>query len=157
MNEKKSKLKEKLVLLFSLDECEIEDMELFTRRLEVLKELALLLVEEVESLGFVRAVNIRRGINLHEEMRRFEIHLVQSALERTGGHQTKAAALLGISLTTLHNKLKRLNISPDNLINAPVFHEDKVSEIQNTKFGANSLNREPRNNQVKNFVLRKTG
>jgi len=91
-----------------------------------MKEIALVLVEEIEALGYVRSVNISRGIDLHQEMRMFEVHLVQSALERTGGHQTKAAQLLGINLTTLHNKLKRLNISPDNLVDAPVLHEDAV-------------------------------
>jgi DNA-binding NtrC family response regulator len=58
-------------------------------------------------------------------MRRFEVHLIQSALERTGGHQTRAAQMLGINLTTLHNKLKRLDISPNIRVDAPVLHEDK--------------------------------
>ncbi len=127
MQEKGNLLYEKLGILQSLDECATEDAKIFKQKLKVMKEIALVLVEEIEALGYVRSVNIRRGINLHEEMRMFEVHLVQSALERTGGHQTKAAKLLGINLTTLHNKLKRLNISPDKLVDAPVLHEDAIN------------------------------
>ncbi len=127
MQEKGNLLYEKLGILQSLDECEAEDAKIFKQKLKVMKEIALVLVEEIEALGYVRSVNISRGIKLHDEMRMFEVHLVQSALERTGGHQTKAAQLLGINLTTLHNKLKRLNISPDNLVDAPVLHEDAIN------------------------------
>jgi DNA-binding NtrC family response regulator len=105
-----------------------------------MKEIALALVEEIEALDYVRSVNISRGINLHEEMRMFEVHLVQSALERTGGHQTKAAQLLGINLTTLHNKLKRLSISPDNLVDAPVIHEDAIHLKENAESRLNRSN-----------------
>lgn len=126
MQENGNLLYEKLGILQSLDECEAEDAKIFKQKLKLMKEIALVLVEEIEALGYVRSVNISRGISLPEEMRMFEVHLVQSALERTGGHQTKAAQLLGINLTTLHNKLKRLNISPDKLVDAPVLHEDAI-------------------------------
>lgn len=121
-------LKDKISILESLDDFEKTDAKLFKQKIEVLKDIALLLVDEIEALDYVRSVNISQGINLHEEMRMFEIHLIQSALERTGGHQTKAAQLLGINLTTLHNKLKRLNISPDVQVSAPVIHEDDDHE-----------------------------
>lgn len=117
-------LRNKLKVLESIDVYEESDLQVFRTKLQVLKEIALALIEEVEALEFVRSVNLRRGISLPEEMRQFEIHLIQSALERTGGHQTRAAQLLGINLTTLHNKLKRLNISPDVRADAPVLHED---------------------------------
>lgn len=126
MGEKDNNLKNKLGILESLDICEEVDAQIIKRKLEVLKDVALMLVDELEALDYVRSVNISKGINLHEEMRQFEVHLIQSALERTGGHQTRAAQLLGINLTTLHNKLKRLNISPDNLVNAPIIHEDTI-------------------------------
>jgi DNA-binding NtrC family response regulator len=93
-------------------------------KFELLHDVALQLVDEIESLGTVRTVNLSRGISLPDEIRAFETHLIQSALERTGGHQTRAAQLLGINLTTLHNKLKRLNISPEPVVEAPVLHED---------------------------------
>ena len=117
-------LRNKLKVLESIDVYEESDLQVFKTKLQVLKEIALALIEEIEALEFVRSVNLRRGISLPEEMRQFEIHLIQSALERTGGHQTRAAQLLGINLTTLHNKLKRLNISPEVRADAPVLHED---------------------------------
>lgn len=126
MQKKDSYLKEKLEVLESLSFCEEEDAKVFKHKLEALKDVALLLVEEIEALDYVRSVNISRGISLPEELRMFEVHLIQSALERTGGHQTRAAQLLGINLTTLHNKLKRLNISPDKPVNAPILHEDEI-------------------------------
>jgi DNA-binding NtrC family response regulator len=127
MKENGNLLYEKLGILQSLDECEIEDAKIFKQKLKLMKEIALALIEKIEALGYVRSVNLSRGISLPEEMRMFEVHLVQSALERTGGHQTKAAQLLGINLTTLHNKLKRLNISPDSIVAAPVLHEDAIN------------------------------
>jgi len=117
-------LKSKLGILQDLSLWEAEGEQNFKHKLAILRDVVLQVIEEIDSLEYVRSVNIRRGINLHEEMRMFEVHLVQSALERTGGHQTRAAQLLGINLTTLHNKLKRLNISAENIVNAPVLHED---------------------------------
>ena len=119
-------LYEKLGILQSLDQYEAEDAKIFKQKLKIMKEIALVLVEEIEALGYVRSVNISCGISLPEEMRMFEVHLVQPALERTGGHQTEAAQLLGSSLPTLHNKLKRLNSLPDNLVDAPVLHKDAI-------------------------------
>lgn len=128
-----SHLKSKLKLLDTLSLYEESDAQVFKRKLDVLKEIAFALVEEIESLEAVRTVNLRRGINLPDEMRHFEIHLIQSALERTGGHQTRAAQLLGINLTTLHNKLKRLEISPNIRVDAPVLHEDLASARANVE------------------------
>ena len=126
MQEGAAKLKNKLGILENINICEEFDAQIIKQKFEVLKEIALMLVNEIEALDYVRSVNISRGINLHEEMRTFEVHLIQSALERTGGHQTRAAQLLGINLTTLHNKLKRLKISPTEIVNAPIIHEDSI-------------------------------
>lgn len=139
MQKGEASLKIKLGILESLNICEEVDVQMFKRKLEVLKDVAMILVNEIEALEYVRSVNISRGINLHEEMRTFEVHLIQSALERTGGHQTRAAQLLGINLTTLHNKLKRLNISPSEIVNAPVIHEDSIYENHPSKDSLNHL------------------
>lgn len=138
MTKKENFLKDKLKALENLAICEAEDARIFKQKLEALKNVALLLIEELEALDYVRSVNLSRGISLPEEMRMFEIHLIQSALERTGGHQTRAAQLLGINLTTLHNKLKRLGISAEEIVNAPVLHEDANFSDEQTE---NSLNR----------------
>ena len=133
MREKENDLKSKLEVLENLNFCEEIDVQMFRQKIELLKDVAMILVNEIEALENVRSVNISKGINLHEEMRMFEVHLIQSALERTGGHQTRAAQLLGINVTTLHNKLKRLNISLDNLVNAPIIHEDSIYNNHSSK------------------------
>jgi transcriptional regulator with PAS, ATPase and Fis domain len=51
------------------------------------------------------------GINLADEVRRYEISLIMKALKLTRGNQRKAAKLLGISHTTLNSKIKRYKIS----------------------------------------------
>src|SRR3982751_1988363 len=56
--------------------------------------------------------DIGRGINFYEEVRRFEIDLIRRALEQTGGHQSRAARLLGMNATTLNSKIKTYNIDP---------------------------------------------
>lgn len=100
----------KLSVLRSLNERAPADAEELETKIQEIKETALALVEEIEALSHVRSINISRGINLCEEKQKFEIYLIRSALEKTGWHQTKAAELLGINLSTLHNKMKRLNI-----------------------------------------------
>jgi DNA-binding NtrC family response regulator len=55
--------------------------------------------------------NIGRGVNFYDEVRRFEVDLIQRALEQTGGHQSRAARLLGMNATTLNSKIKTYNIN----------------------------------------------
>src|SRR3954447_25766889 len=55
--------------------------------------------------------DIGRGINFYDEVRRFEIDLIRRALEQTGGHQSRAARLLGMNATTLNSKIKTYNIN----------------------------------------------
>jgi transcriptional regulator with GAF, ATPase, and Fis domain len=120
-------LRDKVSLLEQIHDCEVASDEGLRQKLMLMQEIIFFLANEIESLSFVRSVNISQGIDLHDEMRRFEVHLVQSALERTGGHLTNAAKLLGINLTTLHNKIKRLGISTESIVSAPVIHEDTTA------------------------------
>jgi DNA-binding NtrC family response regulator len=140
MRKKNASLKDKLEILHNLMVCEEVDEQVFKQKLEALKDVAMMLVEEIEALDYVRSVNISRGISLPDELRMFEVHLIQSALERTGGHQTRAAQLLGINLTTLHNKLKRMNISPDLRVEAPILHEDVGKSNGMVSSSANRFN-----------------
>ena len=56
------------------------------------------------------ALDVSRGVNFYDEVRRFEIDLIRRALEQTGGHQSRAARLLGMNATTLNSKIKTYNI-----------------------------------------------
>ena len=56
------------------------------------------------------SLDISRGVNFYDEVRRFEIDLIRRALDQTGGHQSRAARLLGMNATTLNSKIKTYNI-----------------------------------------------
>src|SRR5437763_578173 len=56
------------------------------------------------------ALDVSHGVNFYDEVRRFEIDLIRRALDRTGGHQSRAARLLGMNATTLNSKIKTYNI-----------------------------------------------
>jgi DNA-binding protein Fis len=49
-------------------------------------------------------------VNFYDEVRRFETDLIRRALDQTGGHQSRAARLLGLNATTLNSKIKSYNI-----------------------------------------------
>ena len=57
-------------------------------------------------------LDIARGISFYDEVSRFEVGVIKRALELTGGHQSKAAKLLGMNNTTLNSKIKVYNIRP---------------------------------------------
>jgi transcriptional regulator with GAF, ATPase, and Fis domain len=82
-------------------------------RLNSLRQAALTILDELESLK-VTAPETEQGpdcsLRLYDEVRRFEVNLIKSALSRTGGSQTQAARLLGVKLTTLNSKIKRYHI-----------------------------------------------
>ena len=82
-------------------------------RLSALREVALTLLREVESLRITEPVTLSRKVRLSDEVQRFEVDLICSALSRTAGNQTRAARLLGVNLTTLNSKIKRYKIPID--------------------------------------------
>lgn len=81
-----------------------------TEKIDVLREVTLALLDEVKSLGTLRKVEIENGINFDEEVKSFEILLIERALEQTGGSQLHAARLLNLKHTTLNAKIKRYQI-----------------------------------------------
>jgi len=82
-----------------------------SQRTHVLKDLALALLNEVQTLGDNQPLHDNEAIDFYDEVRRFEIELITRALKRTGGHQMRAARLLNVKVTTLNSKIKRYNIS----------------------------------------------
>jgi DNA-binding NtrC family response regulator len=80
-------------------------------KIEGLTSIAFALLDEVKSIMPEAVIDVKSGIDFYDEVRRFEIDLIESALRRTGGHQTRAADLLNIKLTTLNSKIKRYNIA----------------------------------------------
>jgi DNA-binding NtrC family response regulator len=90
------------------------------RRLQQLATLAKALSEEVESLqaqlsnqqdARVRIDFTGGGINFYDEIERYEIELIRTALTHCHGNQTHAAQLLHMKSTTLNAKLKHYGLN----------------------------------------------
>ena len=79
-------------------------------KIDSLREITATLLEEVKSLGSPKKVEFQEKINFDEEVKRFEIYLIERALNRTGGSQLRAAQILNLKHTTLHSKIKRYRI-----------------------------------------------
>lgn len=85
-----------------------------------LVDLTNLLLREIETLardqaftdetGRLKAEHLSDGIDLFQEVRRFEINLITLALKQTRGHQARAARLLNLNPTTLNSKIKLYGI-----------------------------------------------
>ena len=109
-----------------------DDPRLLSIKVRYLKELALAFLgeflAEMETLGTNRSLDIEHGLNLPEEVRRFEIDLIKYALERTGGHQGRAAALLGVKPTTLNSKVKLYHLQT-KLFRCVTEHESVVLTV----------------------------
>jgi DNA-binding NtrC family response regulator len=86
------------------------DSEEISEKLEGLTSLASALLDEVKAMIPPAEIDVKEGIDFYVEVRRFEIDLIQRALDQTGGHQSRAASLLGIKITTLNSKIKRYHI-----------------------------------------------
>lgn len=71
-------------------------------------ELAMRMMDA--SAGASNEIDLARGVNFYDEVKRFEIDLIRRALDQTGGHQSRAARLLGLNATTLNSKIKSYNI-----------------------------------------------
>jgi DNA-binding NtrC family response regulator len=81
-----------------------------------LKQLALKLLLEAQSLNEVTRLDVQSGIDFYEEVKRFEVDLIQRALSFTGGNQVRAARLLKMKVTTLNSKIKHYDINTDVMI-----------------------------------------
>jgi PAS domain S-box-containing protein len=86
-------------------------------RIKILKEVSVALSAAAEVLEHTRSaelfhtLDLENGIDFNDEVRRFEINLIQRALKESAGNQKKAAGLLKLKHTTLHTKIKRYDIS----------------------------------------------
>lgn len=80
-------------------------------KITTVKQLAIKLLREVQSIREVEVRSLSTGIDFYEEVSRFEIDLIKCALLQTAGHQRQAAKLLNLKVTTLNSKIKHYNIS----------------------------------------------
>jgi DNA-binding NtrC family response regulator len=97
---------ERAVVIATTDEITVECLRPEVRD----PELAFEMMQRAE--GTSGSIDIGRGVNFYDEVRRFEIDLIRRALDQTGGHQSRAARLLGLNATTLNSKIKTYNLMP---------------------------------------------
>ena len=95
---------ERAVVIAATDEITVECLRPEVRN----PALAFEMMQRAE--GMSANIDIGRGVNFYDEVKRFEIDLIRRALEQTGGHQSRAARLLGLNATTLNSKIKSYNI-----------------------------------------------
>ena len=78
----------------------------------LIKALATTLLSEIDALNSDDKVSAGKGdFDLNEKVREFEVRLIKAALLKTRGNQRRAAFLLGVNATTLHNKIKTHRIN----------------------------------------------
>lgn len=87
-------------------------------QVDYLREVTVALLDEVKSLSHLKTLDVENGIDFDQEIKRFEIHLIERALEQTNGNQLRASRLLNIKATTLNEKIKRYGIHPVKLRNS---------------------------------------
>ena len=95
---------ERAVVIATTDEITVECLRPEVRDPELVAKM----IQQTE--GASGDIDIARGVNFYEEVRRFEIDLIRRALDQTGGHQSRAARLLGLNATTLNSKIKAYNL-----------------------------------------------
>jgi DNA-binding NtrC family response regulator len=95
---------ERAVVIAATDEITLECLRPEVRD----PDLAMQMIQQTE--GTSGGIDIGRGVNFYDEVKKFEIDLIRRALEQTGGHQSRAARLLGLNATTLNSKIKSYNI-----------------------------------------------
>ena len=78
----------------------------------LIRALATTLLTEIDSLTSDEAFNKDAdSFDLNNRVREFEIKLIRAALLRSGGNQRRAASILGLKTTTLHNKIKSYGLN----------------------------------------------
>ena len=90
-------------------------------RVQQLTLLAKALASEIETLqaelssdhNLDMPVEIdEQGVDFYNEIERYEIELIKSALNHCGGNQSQAARLLHMKSTTLNAKMKHYGLNP---------------------------------------------
>jgi DNA-binding NtrC family response regulator len=110
-----------LKLLKYVNDADTHNASELQHRVQQLTLLAKALATEIESLQVELATDRNRnrqvefdneGIDFYNEVERYEIELIKSALNHCNGNQTRAARLLRMKSTTLNAKMKHYGLNP---------------------------------------------
>ena len=106
------------------------------RRVDQLVMLAKALADEIETLKaeLVTGQNHNQqidfkdtAIDFYDEVERYEIKLIRSALNQCGGNQSRAAKLLHLKSTTLNAKMKHYGLSH---VRSMMFQSQKATQTK---------------------------
>jgi len=78
--------------------------------MEVLRSMIRSLLHEASLRTQPVQIDPEKGIDFYDSVARYEVQLIESALEVAGGRQNRAAKLLNMRTSTLCSKMKQLNI-----------------------------------------------
>ena len=80
---------------------------------DLLREIETLALDQAstDETGRVQTLLLTDGIDLFQEVERFETNLIKLALNQTRGNQARAARLLNLKPTTLYSKIKAYGIN----------------------------------------------
>ncbi len=101
MNSTSSGLKNKILTIH-------EAVNSLNKAVSVLQSL-----EDIETNALFQKLELefpKQGVDFNQAVKLFEINLIQQALRQTKGHQTKAAKLLKLKVSTLNSIVKRYKI-----------------------------------------------
>ncbi|MGH9377771.1 MAG: sigma-54-dependent transcriptional regulator [Terriglobia bacterium] len=90
----------------------VRELENFVRRAIALSTGGVIGVEAFEGLAFKAAPAAANALEAGVTMREAEKELLARTLEATGGNRTRSAAMLGISLRTIRNKIREYGLPP---------------------------------------------
>src|SRR5215203_2484630 len=103
-------------------------------RIDQLVMLAKALASEIETLKAElggdqnQPVDLNNdGIDFYDEIERYEIELIRSALNQCGGNQAQAAKLLHLKSTTLNAKMKHYGLNP---VRSIMFQRQKATQTK---------------------------
>ncbi len=68
------------------------------------------ILHEMDAKARPVQIDAENGIDFYDTVARFEVQLIESALEMAGGRQNRAATLLRMRRSTLNSKMKQLNM-----------------------------------------------
>jgi len=90
----------------------IRELENFVRRCLALSSGPLVGPEVLEGIDFPETARDANALEAGQTLREVEKQLVERTLEATGGNRTRAAAMLGVSLRTVRNKIREYGLPP---------------------------------------------
>ena len=92
------------------DKSKLPFKESFVLGFKRLNHIVQQLMDEVQQINEPSSTVFEPNFDLANQVRNYEIKLIELALKVSKGSQTKAIRLLGIKKTTLNAKIKRYNI-----------------------------------------------